>query len=907
MNLKGFVLIEKSRDGKVIETIEQENQICQASLVELLFYNSIDNYFGQRRISISTQNTTPDTNVNQLTQVIATGFVPVGITSPQWFEGVIPPFGQVRNRFNPPIASRTFSTVALANQSTNNNQASITAIAYCYLLLDIPCTQTNLDTVDITYRIQFSNDSDSGFLNKEAVTKDFGKTLFGNATKNPGFQMGTMAISPFQKSSLAWSNIFISGGDPTCRRGFSVIGWDAANTGAIASHFKWKYIFNQLRTSTVGLGRIFNLLLLGAGETVNDGVYGWSEYQYDKAPFQLGFWHGAASVNPFFDANAFGSSNGKPTLSGNWAGGFPQLFRVNIVNLSNTNSASIAKNATSVSLAIAVAFQLPIGTSLFFANGITVVLSAIANVGDLTVSISPAPDPVPSGTACTYTPGTETGQALYTWSVRRHLGFNGSTYTDLALIGNPYKYYAAQPIEGIHGWTETDNDVLRFSNTQVVQYDQDGVSLLDVSNGSLSNFDTLTTPALPVSDVRQCATDGNLIYVACRNTGLWIINIAANTISNPISTNCFGVDIGRIGTAWAIFNGSLRNSLNWATSRTFTFTGLTDANWNRARFLKCDPGQSDDQLAIIADNGAGTNRVIWYRSSTAIATLGFSSALIKSFPASLDCSDGGGFWAMQNRRLTFASAATVSLGSVPVVTLTSPIYGSDTFYKISFFNNDLIGSSSTLSQTNTVVKYYTTLPPSSFVTHMGGGIVLGSRIMRQLITDNTNYEHYGWNGSAWDTGVTTPKQTHANAQSLGSGISIAFENGLTAPSFTPTDYFTQGLNHGLWKSNATDIYFSCAWYSKPVSFNFPVQAAAIAANGLILSAAADLNYQRIESDDRTLSAFLLDGFPVANIYFTAIAPGVNEVTINPITAEVTFNAADLGKTFTGTYAWIRFA
>jgi len=731
--LKGIVTIEKIRNEKVIESITQENVICQSALLGVLGHNSVNNFFGQRLISISTQNTVPDTNNNQLTQIIATGYVPSGVVSPDWFEGVLPPFGQVKNRFDAPIAPRTFSTVGLASFGTsNNNQASLTSTAFCYLKLDIDCTQTSLDIVDITYRIQFINTSDSGFLNKDAANKDYGRKLFGKSTANPSFGISLLSVSPCQKPiSNNWQNVNLESGDTVASVISIVSGWDSTNSGAINSHFKWKYIFNQLRTSTIGLGRIFNLMLQGSGESVLKGIYSWSEYKYDKSPFQLGFWHSAGSLNPFFDANAFGSSKGIPRLSGTWLGGFPQLFRINIVNLTSTNTATVAQNATSVNITNALPYQLLVGTQLIFANGITLVVNAIANVGATTLTISAASGNIPAGTSFNYTPGTEVGRALYTWSVRKHLGFNGANYTDLSFNSHPFGFTGTQPIPGIHGWQEYDNDVLRFSDTSVVQYDQNGVSVLNVTNGDLKNFNISTSPSLNVVDLRQCATDGNLIYCACRNTGLWIINVTANTITNPVTVACYGVDIGRNGVAWAIFNGSLRNSSNWALSQVFMFTGLTDGNWTRARFLKCDPGQTDDQLAIVADNGSSVNRVIWYRSSTVTATLGFQSANIKSYPASLDVSDSGGFWAIQTFRLNFAAATTNPLNTVTSLALTSPLYGSDTFYKISFYNNLLIGTTGLITAANTVNKAYTSLGNNSYITQISGGIVIGSRIMRQ--------------------------------------------------------------------------------------------------------------------------------------------------------------------------------
>lgn len=910
--LKGSIEIHRidSRSGKLKEVVKKNNVIPDATLVSLLSWNSAQNFFGGKFISISTQTSTPTPNSNTLTGIIATGYVPAGVTSPDWYEGTTPPFGQVRNRLDPPPGGipRTFYTVALSNQGSNNNQASVTGIAYAYVKLDISCTQGSFDTLDIYYRVQFQNLNNRKFLDSDRATKDFGRWLFNKSAG--GFRISYLSVVPAKIGSANYPALYYLSGQQIALFAAVNSGW--ASGTAIASHFKWKYALSNTRLLTVG--SIYSLMLQGWSDT-QDCVYNATNFNYDKEPFQTGFWHSSGGTTPFFDANAAGNSNGKPTLSGSWTGGWPMLFRLTIGGTGTVTAATTAATgATSIAVGAVSSPGIPAGTVITFSNGNTATTTSLTATGATTIAVSALSSPgIPSGATGSYSYGAgATGVATYTWSVRRHLGFSGSTYTDLSFAGNSYRNPNLQPAPGIHGWKEENNDVLRYSDRQIVQYDQSGVTLLDLISGDHTDWDNITSPAIGAgssSDIRQCATDGSKIYVADRATGLWIIDVAAGTATNPISTACYGVDVGRSGVAWAIFNGSLRNSSNWSAVVSFTFAGLTDGNWTRTKFLKADPGQSDDQLAIVADNGAGTNRVIWYKSTGAIASTGYSGSDLKSWPASLDVADTGGLWAIQSKKLNFAATTSSALSAASNLSLAGSLYGTDNYYKISFVGANLIAVNTLVSASNATIASFTTIAASSFVTHLVGGMILASRVQRQLFTDNvTCWENYGWSGSAWQLNSNAPKTTHTGAQSLGYGINVAFADGTQPPHFTATDYFTQGVCYGLWKDNATDVFYQSQWYSKPVEFNYPVPGGVAIAGTYTLTATAETDFVRIETDSISyLAAFQIAGTPVAAVYVNGETPGVNEISINGVTGVVTFNATDNGKTFSGFYAWIRFA
>lgn len=78
-------------------------------------------------------------------------------------------------------------------------------------------------------------------------------------------------------------------------------------------------------------------------------------------------------------------------------------------------------------------------------------------------------------------------------------------------------------------------------------------------------------------------------------------------------------------------------------------------------------------------------------------------------------------------------------------------------------------------------------------TPMGGG------------TEHLVWEKYGWDGTNWVLGSTTPKTTHSNAQTMLHGINIAFTNGAAGTSFLTGEYFTGSVNDGVLKNNAMTL------------------------------------------------------------------------------------------------------
>ena len=850
MKITGSVEIRRvdSVTGEVVEVIKQDNLIPAASLLGVLDWNSSWKYFGNKRISISTSTTTPTILNSTLTNIIATGYVPGGVTSPTWNPDIDPPYGQIQNRIDFTGTSRTFNSVGLTALSSSNNQANLSTTTFAYLKLDTPCTQGEAEFLDIFYRIQFTNSGGGqGFLNDDA-RYNFGDFLFSRlgtldrSFNSLPFKPSYLYVSPYNLPAVPYEGLYAPSGLNIYRHttntvgGGPLAGWSTSQI--ISSHYKYKYILSDNRNTNTGV--IYNLMMQGVSLQFQK-AYNASKVDYLQEPFQTGFWHSSAAPTPFFDASFSGSSNGIPTLAGTWTGKLPELYKLTIT-----------------------------------ATGAV-------------------------------------GVATYKLSVRKHLGFNGSNYTDLA-VGTPFRnpFTPAHPRH--HGYRKENNDLLRWSNTEIVQYDDTGITLLDIFDGTFTTWDGLSTPVLGATQIRQVAVDptNELIYVACRVNGLYIINVLSNSITLQLNNPCYGVDVGRNGRTFALIDGGLYSSNNWAVPETFTFTGISDGNWSRVYFLKADPQDTNDRIAIIAENAGATNRrMVWWEVATSTATLGYEGTQIKKYSASLDVSNTGSFWAAQASRFTFGSASRTALSwSMPTETFTHSIFGSDAYYKVDFFNGNLITNDRLVSSANASVVTYTALGTTPTLLHLDSGITLYAT-MRQLFTDNAYcWTDYGWDGSSWIAGNANSKTTHAGAEALLNGITVAFADGANPPHFTDTNYFTQGICFGLWKDNATSLDYSSAWYSIPVIFDQAVSLTipAVAPYELTLTdATTHPTFIRIETDTPQLHKFTINGVAVTQIYTAGQTPAPGEISMaSSGNGVLTFNSADAGKTLSGTYTWLRF-
>lgn len=1004
--IKGVVEVRviDSRNGEVKQIIKQNNLIPN---------NTFKLVLGEESTTLVPRPTSGGTqaaiaiysNVNlypgtfELGPPISMGFVPEGITTPIWYEDASPPYGELYNRIDYTGFDRSFRGIALIRK---DGRQQVNAKAIAYLLLATTCVQGAYDFLDIYYRIQFPNAigiTKTGLL-------DFGANFFD--TKEWLFfylstYFGKKPVSGYTNLWVNSENIVIST-TPNRSSTNSERRWDTITINSTS--YNTKFVKNWKEDAHIG--RIFNLLMHGksnslAGHPNLQSAYTHSDEITDvvgDAPyvFQAMFGHRAGATVPFFDSLALPLGNGKVRLSGTWTGKLPELYRIEIVQ------------------------------------------------------------------------GGDVGVATYKWSVRKHLGFVGNTYTDRTIecvYRNPK--IAAAP--KMHGWRETDNDVHRWSNTQIVQYDETGVTLLDIFDGAYTNWEASTEPFLPVTQVRQCAVDAinQKIYVGCRITGLWIIDVATNTITHPITQPCYGVDVGRNSVAYALCEGGLYSSANWANALAFTYTGITDNNWSKVYYLKVDPEHIENRLALIIAVSNANNRIVWLRLNPQPVTLTYSSngdtngvcyyrgtynqqdtwtnphtatvvtvipssavagsagtivnrsndtfntsnvassyiaidlgeditlipnrctlqnhatassairnfkiqgsnnvsantvagvntatwtdldtrvndtsmantasswgnytitpptisyrwlrilqtgvnasntnilavseiefygtanfqkvasglqdVNIKPWVGAVDVSDSGGFWATTYSSNAGLSARKLHFGlpknkdgsntnTLSFLNITHPVWGSVSLFKISFYQNYLITSTALFDFFLSVINTYTSISGRTFVIHLDSGITLSSQRLRQLFTDNLYpWNSYGWNSTSWELNHAGAKPSHLENQSLGNGVSIRFESSNNTPIFSASDFYTQSVNYGFLKDNASYLNWNSTQFTRPTHFRDKFET-------LIPQNADTLEYFALPNtvvpgdeidfpvlvDDETLYNIFIDGKPATRIY-----------------------------------------
>jgi hypothetical protein len=313
-------------------------------------------------------------------------------------------------------------------------------------------------------------------------------------------------------------------------------------------------------------------------------------------------------------------------------------------------------------------------------------------------------------------------------------------------------------------------------------------------------------------------------------------------------------------------------------------------------------------LAIVADNGSGVNKVVWYEVSSNTVTTGVSDSDVLSFPSSLEVSDTGSFWVNWYRKLTFASTTVSTLystsgGSRWGESYTHPIYGAGTFFKITFYNQYWIAPDGLHDISNNIVASYPN-NNQGILCHINNGITLFDGFLRSTLMNNPSlaWTNYGWNGSSWDTVSTGSKTCHTDQETLINGLTIAFQNGTTTPQFVLNEFFTQGVCKGLLKDNATSVVFNPQWYSKPITYD-TVSVTIPNTNTINLPATSNPFFRSVDTDTTGVHSFTINGVAVTHIWTDSTTPASSEINLQA-SGVVTFNSADQGKTFSGNYLWI---
>lgn len=869
--LKGKVRIEVLVNGKVDRVYSKDNVVTNRTLLDLVEASGdLSMPFAGTKISISRSETNPTYSVFNLT-FIATGYIPSGVTSPDFIDTINPVVGEIINDIDfTGQARNNIWTVGLTTLSSNSNHAAnTTSNAFAYTKLDNAITQGEAEVLRIYYQIQFPY---TGYGIKPWIQKELAKYLFGKLSTSHPFKW--CYVSGIGASEVDWECMTENGRNCVLSRDRS--NWQSSGTytqAVITSHFKRKYqiTFNRFDTNT--LGYVFNALFFG--RSAENPIVGnfrkiysheGSRYsKYTKEPYQMGFWHNANAQIPFFNTTEAGVSGGNVVFSGNWDKKIPQFYEIIIGN---------------------------------------------------------------SGAV---------GTATYRFRKKLHTGVWGNNFIS-RLFDIPWRASYEIPKANIHGWQDKDVTIYGWkTETKIVQYDENGITILDLWDGEHITYDSTSIPSFTAIDITQIAPDpnNNKIYVGCKQTGIWIIDTQANSVSNPITTPCYGIDLGRDGEVWALITGRLTNlSTSWTTAFSITYEGLTNGNWDKCRFLKCDRSTNTDRLAIVVNTGGENSRIIWWDKTNQIVNQGVISSQLL-VPMSLGwCAEDASFWCCSINttlhRLTYGSSSSTSLGITAIGYSNSnpATYSGRTL--INFYKNGVIGQEEIKDASNNRVELIVSNTVTTILGNNTSNIQLGNlrhffhlsngvcllkytteaSIMQQILSGyERGWLSYGWdsNSNQWVEGQTGFKTTHVNAEALSDSISIAFANGeIPSISFIANEKLHRSVNWGVLKSNANTVGITWGWYSKGLvkEVDYTATIPSSSPYTLTLPAKLQTDYITAEVDSPEVHEFSINNIPIANLNVNGIPPAINEITLDGITGVMTFNAADAGKTVTGIYYWL---
>lgn len=843
MKIKGIVQIQKlDRDTlEVKDTIIQENVITSLWRTYLP-YQPTDT-FGPNIILGSED--VPNAVDHAWIRNAVYGTVPIGATSPQWFSTTDPMYSQWVQRFQPPVSgTRLIYQVGL----TSATSADIFGLSYvnAFVYLATPCSQNSTELLDVTYRVQWIPEA-TNVVGQSLSRADVGHVAyyltFGGVTLFPRAAVSSPFPLKYLPSDGKYTRLhFINStsGAAPAYEGFTGVTnttWEMdVNTGGTVSSptgAAQKYVQRTTAGVDAFIGRLIgaelyasssNRLMSWKNITAPSGLSIQPIHSHAAATFS------ASAPTPFLDATP-ATGTGKIVGGGTW-----------------TN-----------------------------------------------------PD-IPEQYIIKITAGGGVGAAAYQFWKRNTVGFNGNSYNpqhvqimstqvNLNNTTNPSPVY--DTLSGTHGlflpvmWYPAGYTAgskrmrcAAINLHQIVTADNTGITLFDVANSDYVNLDATTSPPLPVSMVKQVSVDRDTstVWVACADTGLWkvtgfgtIVEHITSTIHSVPSDKCYGVDIGRGGRVWAAFDGGLSVSqdggVSWTnyntlTLPTFSFTGVSDNNWNTINYIKADPDHTDDRIALIRDPDTTISQptgIVWWSvtNPTAVGvTLATAYNSARATTIGIDVSDIGGLWVLGGyagisgaypSRLTYgANTVTTITTSVPHYFLFflftedstgQPLVGlvtADTSYTITttLYNSTGVAVSTVITTPGRVSNY--PVPPDyqmfnnqlyqTYAIHMGSGYILTYRYQSSnststfaghvygtiLDTPNTFvgpvnhivWEKYGWNGTNWEKNHTGSKPTHLIASELIHGVTIRFEDGATGTSFIQDEYYTFGVANGILKDNS---------------------------------------------------------------------------------------------------------
>ena len=541
MKLSGHLTLQIVNEltGEIVQTIEQDNIITDIAykseaLVERCYWEA-------NRIFISNETATPIRTKTSI-QCLGTAYQGSGQPGITPFQNADPPYFVITQRLDSLASPRTFQTVGLTTENPGQN-VNTTVTPYAYLLLNQPCTQETNQILNLIYRITINNTVIVG-ANKPLYPRWINDICYDLTQSNNN--LTTILTNYFFTTGRAYY-------PTTC--------------SSPLKEYNWKYLY---------LGNVYTLVSLRSSDS--------SFFNTIDAANQRNLFYRLKQYINLLRSNNEPNNNGR-MINGMLAGlnGLQRSGDPGITNSAHSSSNVQFTSNLQSAFSYSSSPRDDLGPMFLPDNN-------SSGTGRLQFSEDPWTGTWPTIYRVKITTGGSIGTAKYVLGVKQFTSFASDasfTYANCTRSYHPYIYAFTQPYDKCHGWQLT-MPIVAIDDKWTVQADWNGVSIINQFTGQHYDFDTTTTPALPITNFRQLAIDatGNFIYVACSATGLWRLNItnkAAVVITNLSTTPCYAVDVSSAGVIYAFMNVASTDLILTSSASSYVtdlgFTGLTTADY----------------------------------------------------------------------------------------------------------------------------------------------------------------------------------------------------------------------------------------------------------------------------------------------------------------------------------------
>lgn len=827
---------------------------------------------------------------------------------------------QYSGRFAPPATgqTRTIKSVILQKDSTT------TDVIKAFTELSVPCVQTDSQYYDIYYRIIFDYaETVNGLkwdvykslikgLISSSVTTIYNDDLSRYVSAFPSLKVNVgdtsiPIVKTYEQSSYQYGKftyVNVSSSSSSLRnyhlnlvRGVSNYNFDERSGSIIANlHTGYNY-FRRSQVSSTDLFQSVNKI---------QNVFG---YSYESTNI---------NSNSFLDIDALANGSGKLSIGGVWQ---------NKETTANENlyfKTEFPKRST-----ITITGSGAIGTATY--KYATQPFIRVANGVDMSNANVPKNSQI----------------------MENIVGLGSVSGTNISNI------------------SVSDRGVLGDVRPTVFTYEQlSAITAYDGSSVLIPKKDQIVLYSIPASrywritgaftNIHQLAVKDGVVYIACRNTGLWSVNPRVSLAAQPVTvtgyrtanfTGCNGVSIGYNNKLWAVGNDALAclDAGVWTIYDSTTANPFTPSSYANINYLKVDIESATDQMLFVYKETPNVKLGFWWSVVTPVV----ETSNLVDVNSRYHCKRNKGHiyglqghWLYHNNQyLTFGSTAApltkTDINSDCSKHTVSVIIRNGSNYNVHRINDSfsqrLSNLDGTLSKdlfgkvhTNHNVfsfsgiidvysqgryEYFTSFALDNGLVFQAGlyncwdgnygyistdfqftaavGVLGLDNTPHGGTTRNICRKEYGWNGTAWELNHAGSKTTHADAQPLEEGVTIAFTNGATGTSFVSNNVYKFGLCDGILKDNATRLSLDApVFYTKTVSGSATLTSNTVPAS-TALSTGIVTAHATLKSKDAFTDASNRVTFPGNNLGQFAV--GDKQVTGN---FEISVSCADIANALT---------